>query len=274
MKRALVFGVLVLVGFQPLRVGVVHASDAVWKRMVVVGASAASGFGTTSEIGPGAKSVKLADLVDRMIRKKHDTVVDASNSFFFTNPAQTAKELLAKTRSAKPTAIIANDFLFWFAYGGHEDREASLKSGTKLLEDFECPVLITLLPDMSGAVGKMLSRQQVPSVEELENLNVTIKKWARTQKHVIVVPLVSKLQAIRKGEVVKIGAGKWPKGSLPRILQDDQLHPTVEGLAMMAALSLESLVKSKKSRVSSKTFSLQPRKIARQLVEERKEGLK
>ncbi len=274
MKKAIFYGVLVLVGFQPLRIGVVHASDAVWKRMVVVGASAASGFGTNAEIGPGAKSIKLADVVDRMIRKKHDTVVDASNSFFFTNPGQTAKKLLARTRSAKPTAIIASDFLFWFAYGGHEDREASLESGMKLLEDFNCPVLITLLPDMSGAVGKMLSRQQVPSVDELENLNTTIKKWARTQKHVIVVPLVSTLQAIREGRAVKIGASKWPKGSLPRILQDDQLHPTVEGLAMMAALSLESLVKSRKPRISSKTFSLQPRKIAKKLVEEKKQGLK
>jgi len=59
---------------------------------------------------------------------------------------------------AEPTAVLAVDFLFWFAYGEKPEsrRAEDLEGALKLLEKFDVPVVVGTLPNMKESVGKML----------------------------------------------------------------------------------------------------------------------
>lgn len=259
-----------------LVVTVVHLSapgagsetENLWQRVVVIGASASAGFGTRSEIGPDASDIRMAEVVDRMIREDHETVVDASESLFFMQPGRLGKKAVDRARETNPTLVIALDFLFWFGYGEHPNRHTSLAGGLKLLEDFSCPVLVTTLPNMEDAVGRMLTKEMVPDAKTLASLNEEISKWARGHDHIILVPLASAVKNLRQGKTVKAGGNSWPRGSLKRLLQSDQLHPTVEGLAFMISLCSDAL--KKRYRAAPRSLDLAVPSVARRVVKEKK----
>jgi hypothetical protein len=231
------------------------APSPIWGRVVVLGASASAGYGTARGLGD---DVSLARVVDRMILREHEPVVDASTYQFFAAPRMWARNKTALARKAKPTMVIALDFLFWFGYGAKEresDRMRDLEEGFAFLEGFDCPVLVSLLPDMSRSVGKMLFANQVPSPERIRELNARIREWAESHDNVIVVPVVDFLDEIRSGKAVEVGSAAWPARATYLLIQSDDLHPTVEGLAALAHLALHTAT-SRIPGVSSEAFDL------------------
>ena len=214
----------------------------VLERIAVVGASLSDGFGS---------GTKLAPVLEEVIRRSHKPIVDASSSLFFMRPMDTGTEQLAKALEAKPTLVVAVDFLFWFGYGAagsdgkplgkEEDRLRLLEEGLKLLEKVEAPLVLGDFPDMSDAVGGPLSAAQVPKAEALAALNRRIGEWAEKRPNVILVPLARNIEEIRGDKAVKVGKWEWPSGQSARLLQEDKLHPTAEGLVAVCGMIVEGL---------------------------------
>jgi hypothetical protein len=212
------------------------------ERVAVVGASLSDGFGS---------GTKLALALEEVIRRPHRPIVDASSSLFFMRPMETGTELLGKALEGKPTLVVAIDFLFWFGYGAvgpegkpmgsEEDRLVLLEEGLKLLEKVEAPLILGDFPDMSDAIGGILSAGQVPKAETLAALNRRVGEWSKKRANVILVPLARHIVEIRGDKAVKVGKWEWPAGQSARLLQDDKLHPTAEGLVAVCGMIVEGL---------------------------------
>jgi len=240
--------------------------------LVVMGASASGGFGTGKEIGPGVNDVTLSQLLDRMIKTENHNVLDASSLMFFMSPKRKGAELLKKAIEAKPTCVIALDYLFWYAYGSKnniDERQECLAEGLKSLESFECPVVISLLPDMHRSIGLMLSEKQVPSANELKILNTQIQEWANNRSNIAVAPLKNYLERLYSNQSVQAAQEKWdPPDALKQLIQKDKLHPTIIGLGMMAAMSIDTLVNYKS--LSKSMFNFDAKQIAKKLIHDLK----
>jgi len=271
---------LIPVALLALCPGILHTSAAaqdakadILERIVVMGASASAGHRTGREIGKHADDVPLSDLVKAMIKAKKSRITDASDALFFIAPESTGVEMVKKAKESDPTCVIAVDFLFWFGYGNLKSlalRQRRLQEGLRLLERIDCPTLISELPDMRRATtGGKLGVRQVPDPAMLEALNRQIVEWARPRKNVIVVPLERKLADLYEDKAITVAGTTWkPPEALSELLQKDKLHPTVMGLAMTAALSLETLLEKK--LVSESDLDLDARAAAIKVIEARK----
>jgi hypothetical protein len=214
-----------------------------WSSVVVLGASASAGFDPTTF----SNSVGIARALDELIKEEHK-VTDASSFMFFMNPSATGKKLIKKAEAAKPSLVVALDFLFWYGYGNKstEQRFKDLEAGFKLLERFDCPIVVTRLPDMSESIGNMLSKQQVPEPAVLAKLNKRLDAWSKEHKNIVVAPMVEFLNDTRAGKAIKIGKAEWPEGSKARLLHADKLHPTTEGVIALAFMALYELDRERK----------------------------
>jgi len=211
----------------------------------IVGASASAGFGAfvqrSGTEGPPVQGVDLADLVSTLA-PPGTVVSDWSTSMLFHDPCTIAPRALERLLGQRPDAILAIDFLFWFAYGlrdaqgevivDERQRDALFEHGLSLLEDLETPMILGDLPDMRTASDLVLSPRQVPRPETLARLNARLRQWAETRP---TVRLVS-LEAMRRRWL-----GAAPDGGIPRQLQRDRLHPTFEGLVEVLHASRPAL---------------------------------
>ena len=212
------------------------------QRIAAVGASATAGFGIVTPRNtvmgrmPGgwslAKSIRTAT---------GDTVVvsDLGTGFFFMAPHSTGQKLMDRALKSKPDLLVAVDFLFWFAYGTQgpnqaqmrtpEERMEMLDVGLALLDAYDGPIIVGDLPDMSGAIGKMLGRRQYPGRKTLDTLNARIHAWADARPRVRVFPLNRFMEELRAGDSIEIGPHQWTAEEAGKILQRDELHPTLSG---------------------------------------------
>ncbi len=168
-------------------------------RIALIGASVTWGFGNQIEIPLETythhEPVDLADIIDVMILKDHEIVVSGGDVAFFRTPRTSGARLAAEAAEAEPTLVLALDFLFWYGYGnrgtdlkshtGADSRLAMLERGLKELDRFTCPVVVFDFPDMSPAIGIMLSSSQVPTPDELAALNTRLRDWAAERDNVV-----------------------------------------------------------------------------------------
>ncbi|MGA1516592.1 MAG: hypothetical protein ACO396_02350, partial [Phycisphaerales bacterium] len=236
----------------------------------VVGASASAGFGAfvqrSGTEGPPVQGVDLADLVSTLA-PPGTVVSDWSTSMLFHDPCTIAPRALERLLGQRPDAILAIDFLFWFAYGAFDakgeriveesQRDALFEFGLSLLDSIEVPILVGDLPDVRGANPRMLSRWQVPSVETLERLNARLRAWAEARPHVRIFPLAERTRIALEDrgpptnapgtggpredpiESGKDSASSEPPGA--PLIQRDRLHPTFEGLVLMTDAAIRAM---------------------------------
>lgn len=238
------------------------ATDAT-RRLVLVGASATYGYGVSmrvemppldaeGKIKPTVSvALNLGDVMECTLITPHDKIQTQADLLFFMNSMDIGPKLLQRAKGRKPTAIIGLDFLFWFGYGdanrnyqpiaSEDQRLELLEEGLKLLEPLECPIVVGDFPDMSAAVGGMLTPQQMPKPETLVRLNARLREWAKGHPNVAIAPLADLIERMRKNEAFSIGQARWPAGSASLLLQPDQLHPTAEGLVALGQMVAESL---------------------------------
>ena len=148
-----------------------------------MGASASAGFGL---------SVNLSDALEALIVAPHEEIVSFADAMFFTAPDAAAATQVRRALAHDPSFVFAIDFLFWFGYGNVPSEETRLlrfERGLKNLESFEVPILVSRLPNMREAAGKMLQRSQVPQPETLDKLNAMLETWAKGRSNVYFVPL-------------------------------------------------------------------------------------
>ncbi len=89
---------------------------------------------------------------------------------------------------------------------------------------------------MSDAAGLMLPDTVLPPEKERLAANERILAWAAEREHVSLVPLGDFLERLRTDEELTLRKQTVARGEGTELLQWDQLHPTLEGLAWLALL--------------------------------------
>ncbi len=224
-----------LQGGDPAQSPAPAARPALLSRVAVIGASASAGF---------KLKVNLADAFEAQIAIEHTTPVSFADERLFLEPVALGEEQISRAAALDPTLVIGADFLFWFGYGelgGDEQRLEQMELGLELLEALKCPLIVSRLPDMSPAVGKMLMPTQMPSKAALVMLNARIDLWAAKRRNVVFVPMPEYLDSLRAGEALTLGGVEFKApASRRRLMQSDELHPTPEGLGTLARLCVDA----------------------------------
>ena len=97
------------------------------------------------------------------------------------------------------------------------------------------PVLVGDIPDMSPAVGRMLSPAQMPAKDTLTKANARFAEWAAARANIVVVPLASMQRQLMEERALEIRGVRLEGTAETPLLQRDQLHPAPLGLAGLAA---------------------------------------
>lgn len=220
--------------------------------VAVIGASISAGFNTS-----GMAGLPFANLAYALRKMLPEGCIAESyaDTLVFQDPEARCRRQVSGVRRAKPTALIAVDFPFWWVYGVwnlEEDRIPTLERGLKMLEEAQdaatkvdgrpVPVLIALLPDTHGLVGPTVPHPlQTPEKAMIDQCNARLRAWAAEREGVIVVPLLEDFDAIRAKQKLKIGEREIDVDKEEPLLQPDGLHTTVEGLAFVAARCIEAM---------------------------------
>ena len=220
-----------------------------YERVAVTGASVTCGFGVSTRPIPGdlgAYPVTMREIFDAMIETPNHQVSFFGDKMFFSRPNSMGKQLIVKINEYKPTLVIGIDYLFWFAYGIFSDNteEARLKrleEGFNLLASIDAQIIVGDIPNMSQAIGGLLSSSQVPSIETIEKMNLLIEQRALNYQNLTVVPLYEIVEKLKADERIEVMDVFWPAGSQKLLLQQDKLHPTLEGTVAICLFIAEVL---------------------------------
>ncbi len=220
-------------------------------RVVLIGASATAGYGAYAPVEVNGEVIRrpinMAHIVDAALPGAHEPIRSHASFLFFTRPHTFGPAFVRQAREADPTLVIAVDFLFWYGYGivgGADQTQARLdllERGLALVDSIEAPVVVGDFPDMSKAVGFMLTARQMPSPDALEALNDRLYDWAGQRDNVVVMPLAEFTRDLTSGAIDRIGPYAWPPEARRDVLQPDHLHPTLDGLIATVQSVTESL---------------------------------
>jgi hypothetical protein len=237
-----------------------------WRRIVMIGASATAGF-TESELfgGPQTAQYKLSRYVEAALIGPHEPVRSLASTLLFLQPETEAQREIDLAKEAKPSMVIGVDFLFWFCYGeGRTDQErlARFEKGLKLLEAIPCPLVIGDIPDASGALNRMLGPEEMPSTAAMAAANRRLKEWASARRNVAIVPLSSFMRTVIANGALSIHGRTLPAGKTGIFLQNDRLHPSAPGCAVLALMALDSF-QSRHPEVAASEIRWDPQEVFR-----------
>ena len=222
-----------------------QATNLLWRKIVMIGASASAGFTVSEPLG-GTNTVqlRLSRHVDAALVAAHEPVLNLASSFFFMQPESSGKAQMARALKEEPSVLLGVDFLVWFCYGkGTNDAERLLRfeNGLKLLEPVTCPLVLGDIPDASGAVNKMLRPDQIPTPAALAAANARLTAWAKARPHVMLVPLSQLMTVAMRNDTYAVHGVTLPAGRTRAMLQDDNLHPTTTGSAVITLTIFDAL---------------------------------
>jgi hypothetical protein len=212
----------------------------------VIGASVSAGCEATL---PGFRTASLTELrghcnfagVLGAVTNGVSPVGDG-DSLFFMAPEQSAARQLAMAKAASPRVLFAVDFLFWHGYGDGLDgpgRVARIEKGLAALDEFNCPIVVGDLPDMSHTI--LISRSQLPDKATLAEINRRITAWAAARPRVVLIPLFDIVGKAIKRQPLTIGGRDFNGEEARALLTLSGLHVTPEGLIALAEECLERL---------------------------------
>lgn len=221
---------------------VAQAAEPKLVHLRVIGASVSGGFKDSKFLGAAEDGDTVS--MHHVLQAWCGDLAEASThapmkmTMMFTAPERIGGEQIKAAQRAKPDALLAVDFPFWFAYGrvaGDEGpaRRALLQKGLELLATLEVPVVIGDLPDMQGAAARMLAPAQIPSPAVLQQLNADLAAWVAAHQNVRLVPLAATVAQMKTtGVVLPLASGPLatPPGAL---LQGDRLHANRLGMAFL-----------------------------------------
>ncbi len=220
-------------------------------RLHVIGASVSGGFRDGGMTGAKEKgdTVTMQQLLkpwcgEHAKATTHNTL---QMTTMFTSPDEIGEAQIQGVLKAKPDAVVAIDFPFWFAYGavrGADEKAARSEhfaKGLALLAKLEMPVLVGDLPDMTGAAPRMLSPSWVPSPEVLKALNADLAAFAKQHQNVHLVPLSQIVKTMKTdGAALPLASGSLQTAP-GALLQEDRLHANRLGMAFLGYTLQDSL---------------------------------
>lgn len=220
-------------------------SAELFARVAVLGASSAAGFNLQLETGT---PTRLADFLDQALLVPHEVVFDGATELFFLDPEGIGESSVREALAARPSLVVAPDFLFWFFYGDGRTtaaRRARLEHGLSLLDAFDCPLVIGDLPYMHEAAGGMIPHIAMPMGDSFDAANARLRAWAAEREEVTVLPFVTMNQTLKSGLAYRVGDFVWDPAELGGLLQADHLHPNLAGTALMTLEILSHLAESR-----------------------------
>jgi hypothetical protein len=243
----LVAGFLILRGLALAEEQAEHTAG-LFSRPVLIGASVSAGF-TKSELFGGKKTAayQLKHYLDAAILSDHEPTEAFGGALFFMSPEKTGGTCVEKALAKNPTLVVAIDFLFWCCYGEGmtpEQRVAMFEKRLTLLEKLDAPMVVGDLPYAAAAVDRMLSKEQLPPREIVDQCNKRLREWSTARKNVAVLDLSGFMAAAVANRSLKVRDHVWAEGSSRALLQGDLLHPSHHGCVALAALVLEAVLKS------------------------------
>ena len=219
-----------------------------WSRIVMIGASASAGFNESEPFGgPTTSRLRLNRYLDAALVPSHEPVRNFASAMFFMQPEQQGQSQSERALQSKPSLVIALDFLFWYCYGdGSTDRERlqRFEQGLKLLEPFRCPLIVGDLPDASAAAERMLTPDEIPGPAALAAANRRLKEWASGRKQTVVIPLSNFMRNAMANKPLTVHGETLAEGKTRVLLQDDKLHPSAAGCAVLALAIFDSFLSS------------------------------
>lgn len=229
-----------------------HATKAAgknpWSRIVIIGASASSGFTESEPLGGSITSqLRLNRYLDAALLTSHEPVRNFSSAMFFLQPEIQGQSQSERARQSNASLLVALDFLFWFCYGDgptDKDRLVRFEQGLKFLEPFRCPIIVGDIPDASAAVERMLTSDEIPSPAALAAANRRLKEWAAGRKQTVVIPLSSFMRNAMANKALTVHGHTFAEGKTRVLLQDDKLHPSAAGCAVLALAIFDAFLTS------------------------------
>jgi hypothetical protein len=248
-ERRAGLGFALLMLLMPLTAGSALAeaarTNSLWERIVMVGASVSAGFTAAEPLGgPNTPQFRLSRYVEAALLAPHQPVRNFANTFFFLQPESLGRRQVDNAREANPTLVLGVDFLFWFCYGEgatDEERLRRFETGLKLLESLSCLLIVGDLPDASAAVNGMLRPEQVPGTNALAAANRRLREWAADRPNVVLLQLSTFMQTALSNQALTIRGHTLPEGRTRALLQDDKLHSSPLGCAVLTVAALEAL---------------------------------
>jgi len=249
----------------------VHADEERFQRLAVIGASASAGFGVTEEIRISetesrVEGISLGDVLIESGRQSEIVILDLASDAFFMNPRKFGEETVQRVVAWKPDLVVGVDFLFWYVYGNSnhdndpdveiEKRLKGLEEGLRMLEKVNAPLVIGEVSDMTPAIGRMLSKKQVPSPAAIEKVNQRIHAWAQERPEVVVIPLHELIERISRGEPFTIGEHAWNQEEREELLNSDKLHPNLQGLVAITQSINAELIDNEQLKERMQTMEM------------------
>jgi hypothetical protein len=242
-------------------------ADTAWSRVVVIGASASGGFVLSEPFGgTNTTNCKLHYYLDAAINAPHAPVKNFGTAMFFLSPDGLAAQEVQSATNARPTLVVAVDFLFWFCYGeeaSDAERAQHLEYGLNQLDQIRCPLIIGDIPDASSATNSgIIGSEQVPTEPARRAANQRIRQWAAAHPRVTVVSLAEFMRAVKSNQAIKLHDLTLPAGSTRKLLQADGLHPTPRGAAVLALGIWDAYLKAH-PKISPQEINWSPEKVFR-----------
>jgi hypothetical protein len=241
-------------------------TKAPWSRIVMIGASASAGFTESEPLGgPTTLQLRLNRYLDAALVTSHEPVRNFSSAMFFMQPEGQGQTQSERALQSNPSLLVALDFLFWFCYGDgptDKDRLQRFEQGLKLLEPFQCPLIVGDLPDASAAAERMLTADEIPSPAALSAANRRLKEWASARKRTVIIPLSAFMRNAMANKPLTVHGHTLAEGKTRILLQDDKLHPSPVGCAVLALAIFDSLL-SNQSFPSSSDIRWDAREVYR-----------
>lgn len=212
--------------------------------IVLIGASVTHGFTASEPLG-GTETVRydLSRYLDAALLLPHQPINNFGNSLFFMQTDSLGEQQARMALDAKPTLVVGIDFLFWFCYGKGFDEPGRLRhfdQGLELLEAIHCPLIVGDIPDVSAAVNGILSIDEIPNSETLAAANRRLKEWAAKHPAVVVVPLAQFINTAMADQTLAVHSFVLRPGKTRALIQNDKLHPTARGCAVLALAILDA----------------------------------
>ena len=228
-------------------------------RLGILGASVSDGLGCfaqeTRADGVYAAKYRLADMLALVCPGQPFEFEDRAHFSMGFNTKPAGRAAVAAVLDARPQAVVALDFLFWYCYGRHgpaktaaqaeERRLAAFEQGLSLLAQFEVPVVVGDIPDMSRAAGKAMPASFVPPLASIAAANARLAAWAAEHPNVRVVPLAKLIRQLHDEQLVEVAGKRFAATPEQPLLQADELHATPAGLAAITCVVVDILAEAK-----------------------------
>ena len=224
-------------------------------RPAILGASASAGFGCETT-GPDGKPylVDMESVYQAAVPGLRPRPLFLADAGFYTRPRQAQTEQIDAALAANPSLLIAIDYLFWSVYAYRDkamtpeaieqDRHDALQEALAQLNRFHGPIIVGDIPNMHASVGHMLSANNVPPPNQLEDFNLAITTWAAARPAnapAIIIPIANLGRAVESHTGLSKTYQTFTPEQAAELLQPDHLHPTPAGLAVLLREGLAGL---------------------------------